>query len=151
MCVPLTGRAPRCVRPPCPFPPPPYQMINTTAPFSGEVQFVSLRTTAASVTLVNEVQTITCDAIGGSFSITIDGYTAGPIAWDASEADVQVRQRSTLGQCVSAVCPGRGRGPGPPHAQSLVGPDPGAALRGPPRLRACTRLLLVFVWMTCCG
>ena len=60
------------------------QVVTTTAAFVGEVQYLAVRSNASSTTLVSEVQTVACDATGGSFTLTLAGYTTGAIAWNAS-------------------------------------------------------------------
>ena len=63
------------------------QEIETYAPFIGEVQYIAINGTTDQ--LVNEIQTITCDATGGVFTVTIDGYTTDAIPWDAFRLDFQ--------------------------------------------------------------
>lgn len=60
-----------------------HVMSAFAAPPAGshEVQYLVLNGT--SNTVVNEVQSITCDATGGFWAASLGPYTTGPIAWNA--------------------------------------------------------------------
>ena len=68
---------------------PEIQSIATSAPAVSEEQIVYTTGSGTVGVFVDEVQTIECDANGGSFTITVDGETTDPIMWDASASEVQ--------------------------------------------------------------
>ncbi|RYY37437.1 hypothetical protein EON62_01115, partial [archaeon] len=64
------------------------QSVATSATDVDEVQIVQTVGTSAGVPAVTEVQTLSCDAVGGSLTLTFRGYTTAPRA--AASAAVSV-------------------------------------------------------------
>lgn len=85
---------------------------SRTATFNSEIQnndkakgiAVVVDVTAVQAA-VNEVQLITVDATGGDFTVTFEGQTTGPIAYNAIIGDVEtaLRALSTIGGTAVAV------------------------------------------------
>jgi hypothetical protein len=65
-------------------------LVNNTGLTGGTVGIVA-STTTEGVTQINEVQTIAATgATSGTFTLTFDGQTTGPIAYNASAAQIQI-------------------------------------------------------------
>ncbi|CAM9541561.1 unnamed protein product, partial [Phaeothamnion confervicola] len=83
---------------------PEVQMVATAADAVPEVQLVHLKMEEGFLyggAEVAEVQSVTCDASGGSFTLSFDGQTTDAVAYDATAAEVAAALEELAG--VNAV------------------------------------------------